>query len=455
MYRNALKYLETWGDDDDHKPLIVRGARQVGKTYLIREYAKQNFKTLVEINFDLTPEKEAYFKPSDINEIIQLVEADLNQKIRPGETLLFLDEIQAAPQVLHKLRYFYENKPNLHIIAAGSLLDFLLKDAKFSMPVGRIEYLHLSPMTFEEFLLAFDENILYDFLQTYSLNKIFPLPLHQKLLKYFQLFLLVGGMPGAVKKYIKSRDLAKISKEHHSIIQSYIDDLNKYSGKYKPSMLQTIFRKIPFLLSKRIKYTNIIPDVKTEQLAAGINLLELAKITCRVFHTAANGIPLGAEKKEREFKLLFLDVGIASTILGLRLNEIYLADDPMMINKGALCEQFIGQHLLYAHEPFICPEIYFWNRQNKNSAAEVDYIHSVGQNIIPVEVKAGRTGTLKSLHIFIQEKKRNLAVRFNADQPSIVFLKENTNTHNYQDAQLISLPLYMVGQLDRIIRETI
>lgn len=451
MYRNALKYLETWGNDDDHKPLVVRGARQVGKTYLIREYAKRHFKTLVEINFDLTPEKEAYFRPSDIDDITQLLEADLNQKIIPGETLLFLDEIQAAPEVLHKLRYFYENKPNLHIIAAGSLLDFLLKEAKFSMPVGRIEYLHLSPMSFEEFLLAFDEGNLYDFLQAYSLNKAFPLPLHQKLLKYFQLFLLIGGMPGAINKYIQSRDLEKVSKEHHSIIQSYIDDLNKYSGKYNPAILQTIFRKIPYLLAERIKYTNIIRDMKTEQVAAGINLLELAKITCRVFHTAANGIPLGAEKKEREFKLLFLDIGIASAILGLRLNEIYLADDPMTINKGALCEQFIGQHLLYAHEPFIQPEIYFWNRQNKNSTAEVDYIHSLGQNIIPVEVKAGKTGTLKSLHVFLQEKNRSLAVRFNADLPTICHFKKNTNNHNGNDAQLISLPLYMVGQLDRII----
>ncbi|MCK5665698.1 MAG: ATP-binding protein, partial [Thiotrichaceae bacterium] len=428
-------------------------ARQVGKTYFIREYAKRHFKTLVEINFDLTPEKELYFEPSDVNDIIQLLETDLNQKIKPGETLLFLDEIQAAPQVLHKLRYFYENKPDLHIIAAGSLLDFLLKEAKFSMPVGRIEYLHLSPMTFEEFILAFDENNLYNFLQTYSLNKVFPPPLHQKLLKYFRLFLLIGGMPGAINKYIQSKDLEKVSKEHHSIIQSYIDDLNKYSGKYNPSILQTIFQKIPFLLAERIKYTNIISDMKTERLAVGINLLELAKITCRVFHTSANGIPLGAEKKEREFKLLFLDVGLASNILGIRLNELYLADDPMTINKGALCEQFIGQHLLYAHKPFMKPEIYFWNRQNKNSAAEVDYIHSLGQKIFPVEVKAGKTGTLKSLHIFLQEKNLTLAVRFNADLPTIGLFKENTNNQSSRKTELISLPLYMVGQLDRIILE--
>ena len=290
-------------------------------------------------------------------------------------------------------------------------------------------------------------------MQVYSLNKTFPLPLHQKLLKYFQLFLLIGGMPGAIKKYIQSRDLEKISKEHHSIIQSYIDDLNKYAGKYNPTILQTIFRKIPFLLAERIKYTNIIRDIKTEQLAAGINLLELAKITCRVFHTAANGIPLGAEKKEKEFKLLFLDIGIASTILGLRLNEVYLTDNPMTINKGALCEQFIGQHLLYAHEPFIQPEVYFWNRQNKNSTAEVDYIYSLGQNIIPIEVKAGKTGTLKSLHIFLREKKRNLAVRFNADLPTVGLFKENTTVQNSIKTELISLPLYMVGQLDRIIIE--
>lgn len=455
MYRKALEYLKKWDSGKAHKPLVVRGARQVGKTYLIRDYAKSHFKNLVEINFDLTPEKEAYFKTGDINEIVQLLEADLNQKIQPGETLLFLDEIQAAPHVLHKLRYFYEKIPDLHIIAAGSLLDFLLKKTKFSMPVGRIEYLHLAPMTFEEFLLAFGESKLHDFLQAFTLEKTFPLPLHEKLMKYFQKFLLIGGMPGAVKQYVQNADIERTLREHHSIIQSYIDDLNKYAGKHNQNTLQSIFRKIPFLLSEKIKYVNIIPDLKSGEVSACLELLELARVTSRVYHTAANGIPLGAEKKERDFKLLFLDVGLASTILGLRLNEIYLADNPMAINKGALCEQFIGQHLLYANEPFIPPETYFWNRQNKNSTAEVDYIHTFAQNIVPIEVKAGKTGTLKSLHLFLQEKNRKFAVRFNADIMSVGNFKLNTKNQDKKDFRLISLPLYMVGQLNRIIQSNI
>ena len=453
MYRKAIKYLQEWGKDKEHKPLIIRGARQVGKTYLVRAYAKKKFTNIAEINFDLTPEKAEYFKAADVDEIVQLLEADLNQRIKPGKTLLFLDEIQAAPEVLHKLRYFYEQKPDLHVIAAGSLLDFLLKRAKFSMPVGRVEYMHLASMDFEEYLLAIGEKHLYDLLKSFEIGKAIPSPLHQKLMKLLQWFLVIGGMPSAIKLYIQNNDIERVQREHHSIIQSYIDDLNKYAGRYNPVMLQTIFRKIPFLLTEKIKYVNIIPDEKTTNLAACLELLELAGVTHRIYHTAANGIPLGAEKKERDFKLLFLDVGMASTILGVRLNEIYLAENPMTVNKGALSEQFIGQHLLHARKPFITPEIYFWNRQKKNSTAEVDYIHSIGQNVIPVEVKSGKTGTLKSLHQFLMEKKSQLAVRFNADLPSIGKFTLLLPESGEMEYQLISLPLYMVGQLNRILSE--
>ena len=453
MYRKAMTYLEEWGKDEERKPLIVRGARQVGKTYLVRAYAEKNFANLVEINFDLTPEKAEYFKAADIDEIIQLLEADSNQRIESGKTLLFLDEIQAAPEVLHKLRYFYEKKPRLHVIAAGSLLDFLLKETKFSMPVGRVEYMHLAPMDFEEYLLAIGENRLYDLLRSFELGKELPAPLHQKLMKFLQWFFVVGGMPGAVKQYMLNHEIERVQREHHSIIQSYIDDLNKYAGQYNPIMLQTIFKKIPSLLAEKIKYVNIILGERTTAVAACLGLLELAGVSYRIYHTAANGIPLGAEKKERDFKLLFLDVGMASTILGVRLNEIYLAKDPMTVNKGVLSEQFIGQHLLHARKPFIAPELYFWNRQKKNSTAEVDYIHSIGQNVIPVEVKSGKTGTLKSLHQFLMEKKLNFAVRFNADVPSVGNFTLTLPQGGELEYRLVSLPLYMVGQLNRILLE--
>ena len=454
MYRKAIEYLLEWGKEKEHKPLIIRGARQVGKTYLVRAYAKKEFTNLVEINFDLTPEKAEYFKAGNIDEIIELLEADLNQSIKPGKTLLFLDEIQAAPEVLHKLRYFYEQKPQLHIIAAGSLLDFLLKSTKLSMPVGRVEYMHLAPMDFEEYLLAIGEKHLYDLLHSFEIGNPIPSPLHQKLMKMLQWFLVIGGMPAAVKQYTHNHEIERVQREHHSIIQSYIDDLNKYAGQYNPVILQTIFRKTPFLLTEKIKYVNIIPDEKTTKLAACLELLELAGVLYRIHHTAANGIPLGAEKKERDFKLLFLDVGMASTILGMRLNEIYLAEDPMAVNKGALCEQFIGQHLLYARKPFIPPELYFWNRQKKNSTAEVDYIHSIGQNVIPIEVKSGKTGTLKSLHQFLKEKKLKTAVRFNADIPTVGKFTLPLDKSEEMEYQLISLPLYMIGQLNRILLES-
>jgi len=204
MYRSVIKYLKDWKTRNDRKPLVIRGARQVGKTFMVREFAGE-FKNYVEINLETESAIVQYFKSNDPKEIIQLLSLHYNTVIVPGQTLLFFDEIQTAPELFAKLRYFYELLPDLHVIAAGSLLEFILENHEFSMPVGRIEYLHLGPMKFNEFLLSIGEEKLLDFIGNFSLGETMPLPIHQKLVALYKTFIVVGGMPQSIKAFLDNK----------------------------------------------------------------------------------------------------------------------------------------------------------------------------------------------------------------------------------------------------------
>ena len=443
MYRNALNYIIEWRQRESRRPLIIRGARQIGKTWLVREFAKQ-FDFLLEINFDKNPEKVELFKSREVDKIIELLQVDSDTCISPGKTLLFFDEIQAAPGILPLLRYFYEERPDIHIICAGSLLEFLLVEHDFSMPVGRIEYLHLGPMDIEEFLMAQGQERLVNFLATFSLDDSIPESIHQKLLYYVKLFWIIGGMPAAVKRFCDSGELNEALREHEIILQTYEDDFGKYRKRIYPQRLRKVFRRLPALLGGKLKYVNIDPDERSRELADSLNLLELARIFYRVRHSSGNGVPLGAEAKENDFKPLFLDAGLVATSLGLNLVKLEMVDDLLMINKGAMAEQFIGQHLLYDRPAYEKPQLFYWNREKKGSSAEVDYLIAHENQVVPVEIKAGTTGSLKSLQVFIAEKKAPVALRFNTMQPSC--LRQKTVT-------IISLPLYLVGQTKRLLAE--
>lgn len=443
MYRKALNYLIEWRDREGRRPLIIRGARQVGKTWLVREFAQQ-FESLLEINFDKYPEKVQLFKNREIDKILELLQIDSDIDISLGKTLLFLDEIQAAPEILPLLRYFYEERPDLHIICAGSLLEFLLAEHDFSMPVGRIEYLHLGPMNIEEFLRAQGQDRLVKFLASFSLGDSIPESIHKNLLYYVKLFFVVGGMPAAVKRFCASGELAEAAREHEIILQTYEDDFSKYRKRIYPQRLRKVFRRLPALVGRKLKYVNIDPEERSRELADSLHLLELARIFFRIRHSSGNGVPLGAEAKERDFKPLFLDVGLVATSLGLNLVKLEVADDLLMINKGAMAEQFIGQHLLYDRPAYEKPQLFYWNREKRGSSAEVDYLIAHENQVVPVEIKAGTTGSLKSLQIFITEKKVPAALRFNTMQPSCLQQKAVT---------IISLPLYLVGQTKRLLTE--
>ena len=454
MYRKALHDLIDWKDRPSRKPLIIRGARQVGKTWLVRKFAGQ-FGNLVEINFDKNPEKAQLFAGRDISRGLQLLQIDCNTEIVPGKTLLFLDEIQAVPEMLPLLRYFYEEQSDLHVIAAGSLLEFLLADHDFAMPVGRVEYLHLGPMDMEEFLLALGQERMTKFLKDYSLNEPIPESIHLSLLNFLKLFWIVGGMPAAVAWYGNSGQLAEAIREHAAILQTYEDDFSKYRKRIYPERLRKVFRRIPALIGNKLKYVRLDPEERSRELSDSLHLLEMARVIYRVRHSAGNGVPLGAEAKERDFKPLFLDIGLVSTSLGLTLPGLEVVDDLLMVNNGALAEQFVGQHLLYDGPGYEKPQLFYWNREQKSSSAEVDYLITHEDKVVPVEVKAGTTGALKSLQVFVAEKKSPVALRFNAMPPSCSRQKTGVAGKDNVPFLLISLPLYLVGQAGSLIAEAL
>ena len=453
MYRNALTDLKDWKIQKNRKPLVLRGARQVGKTWLVREFAKENFDHLLEINFDQTPEQAKLFVKGDVDRCLQFLEMEHNLDIIPGKTLIFLDEIQAVPEILPYLRYFYEKRPDIFVLAAGSLLEFLLSEHDFSMPVGRIEYLHLGPMTIEEFLLALDQQRLVSFLSGINPHNSIPESIHQKLLDFLKLFWIVGGMPAAVAAYRDSKSFQQPNKEHGIILQTYEDDFSKYRKRIYPQRIRNVFQRIPALVGKKLKYVNLDPDERSKDLADTLDLLEMARVIYRVHHSAGNGVPLGAEMKAKDFKPLFLDTGLMTQSLGLNLSTLQAVKDLTLVNNGAVAEQFIGQHLLYQNLSYEKPELYYWNREKKSSSAEVDYLVSIENKVIPVEVKAGASGSLKSLQVFLAEKRVPVALRFNSMTPSLTELAvkiKGTFEHPYL---FLSLPHYLVCQAKRLLKE--
>lgn len=457
MKRFALDYLEEWRNRPDRKPLVIRGARQVGKTELVRIFARQAFDTLVEINFDENPEKASLFDEQDLQTIVRMIETDANVKMIPGSTLLFLDEIQAAPTVLAKLRYFYEKMPELHIIAAGSLLDFALRASalgapEHSVPVGRVELMHVGPMSFEEYTLARGQEQLREFFGTYDTAHHLPQALHAKARALLKEFFLVGGMPGVVKAFIESDlDPKTAARAQNSLLQTYYADFSKYKRKADVPMLQTVFKNIPMTIGKTVKYSSLNPLARSLQVRESLELLERAGLVFRVFHSYGNGIPLGAETHPSSFKLVFLDIGLLASFLGLKATELLGDTDLTRINSGAMAEQFIGQHLLYCKGFYCEPSLFYWNRQSKGSTAEVDYLIQAGNRIVPVEVKAGKTGRLKSLQVFIQEKNLPLGLRFNDDVPSLLDGNTSIAGKEARPFRLLSLPLYLVEQAERLI----
>ncbi len=455
MERTALSYLKTWLSSADRKPLVLRGARQVGKTWLIRHFAKECGKQLVELNFEKNPSYVSLFAPNDPKQILLNLSTIHKEKINPDNCLLFLDEIQSEPKLLSKLRWFAEDMPQLPVVAAGSLLEFVLTDHSFSMPVGRISYMHLEPLSFEEFLLANDKRSLVSYLNSYDLNNEVPIAIHEQLTMIFKEYLVVGGLPAAVVNWITEGSLNSVNRVQNDLLATYRDDFAKFKGRIAIERLDEVMMATPKMLGEKFVFSQVNAAVQPNTIKNVLNLLGKARICHSVWSCAANGIPLAAEINEKYFKEIFLDTGLCSVALGLGLNQINAASEITMINNGGIAEQVVGQLLRTVNPPYIEPALYYWIRNEKGSSAEIDYVIQYGSKVIPIEVKAGSTGGLKSLHLFMGMKKSSIAIRINSDIPSETNVKVKDQSGNAVAYQLMSIPFYLVGQIYRLLEQII
>ncbi|MCK5528220.1 MAG: ATP-binding protein [Kiritimatiellae bacterium] len=450
MKRTSIAYLHKWIKNPRRKPLVLRGARQVGKSTLIRIFAKECNMTLIEINLELHRDLDEVFSTLDIKNIVLNLQSIAGTEIKEN-TILFLDEIQATPNALAALRYFYEEKPNIPVIAAGSLLEFVLSDHAFSMPVGRIEYLHLGPMTFSEYLLAIDPMALKS-LNSLNPSQPFPLKSHQRLLQLQREFMLVGGMPEAVDVYRTTHSFEDVASVQNSICNTYLNDFSKYAKHKDLANLQLLFRSIPRIIGNKLKYGHLLPDARSAYVKEVLNLLAMARIFTSVSRSDCSGIPLAAGIDPKFSKLIFLDVGLVSRLLGVDWIDFQNLQERNFINEGSLAEQFIGQHLHWNMQT--APELYYWARESKKSNAELDYVTARGSLIVPIEVKAGKSGTLKSLHLFMQQKRLSYAFRFDLQPPSVQDITTTVTTASGQKPvsyRLFSLPLYAIDRLPALL----
>ncbi len=436
MRRAILSALKEWKSDTNHKVLLIRGARQVGKTYIVRELAN-DFDYFLEVNFEKNPDIIHFFEPNlDPDRLCINLSAYFGIPVIDGKTLLFFDEIQSCPKAIQALRFFYESKPGLHVIAAGSLLEFALKDLT-SWGVGRIRSVYMYPMSFDEFLMANDEDTLIEIKKNASASNPLNQAFHEKLKDYLKRFLMIGGMPEAVKTYVGTHDIKSVQKVLSDITISYIDDFSKYKSRIPVLRLREVLESVVKQSGGKYIFSKAGPLSNPAQAKEALDLLEMAGLVYKVYHTSGQGIPLGSGVNYKVFKALLHDHGIFNQLAGLRLSELLIADNIDLLNKGNIAEAFAGTELIKYSGAYEKGQIYYWHREKRGSNAEVDYLAEHKGHIVPVEVKSGSTGKMQSLNLFIEERKSAEGIRISLE-----------NFSEYDKIKVI--PLYAVSNLSSV-----
>ena len=419
MYYERIidRYLSEWATRPVHKPILLRGARQVGKSTAVRHLG-ESFKYYVEINLEKQSNYIDLFKKDlDVTRIVPQMAAMCGTPIVPNETLLFIDEIQESQEAIMALRYFKEDMPNLHVIAAGSLLEFVLDEIP-TFGVGRIHSMYMFPMTFDEFLLANGEQLLLEARGQANIDAPLPAPLHEKLIGLMRTFMLVGGMPESVVKWVQTHDFLQCQEVQDDIITGYEADFPKYKKKVDPQLLIATMKSAATQATKKFVYSRVPGEYKTAEVKKALDLLIKAGILIPVTHSSGNGLPLGDESDESIRKILLLDTGLMLRLLNMTMGDtsaitaqILTATAADLVNKGPMAEMLAGLELLHYLTPNLHHDLYYWVRQTKNSTAEIDYLLSRDMKVLPFEVKAGVQGGMKSLWDFMREKKLDQAVR--------------------------------------------
>lgn len=442
------KSLSDWRVSPSKHPLVIRGARQTGKTTLIREFGKK-FDVFIELNLEIEANRKIFPGIISIKEVITSIESVTGKKIIPDRTLIFLDEIQNCPTAIAMLRYFYEDAPRLRVISAGSLLEVRMKKEGWSFPVGRVEFMYLYPVTFEEFLNALGEDVLLQFLRAFNVGEKIPAVVHDKLIGLLADYMTVGGMPQAVSEYLIDKSFVAPRKIHEILIATFKDDFAKYSSTAGVEYLTAVWNYVPFEIGNRIKYSAIGGiQSHSQYISKAFDVLQSAMLVERVFPTTQVKLPL-VKKHKAAPKPVFVDIGLCAHSLGLTRDQV---KDKLIDPRytGALCEQFVGQELL-ASNFHKREELYFWVREEKGASSELDYIIQAGDKLLPIEVKSGSHGSLKSLHQFLSRSGGKTGLRLFQGPAG----KEDHDvilpTGDRLKYSLISLPLYLAVRISSLV----
>ncbi len=434
MKRLVLDSMLVWKASKSHKVLLLRGARQVGKTYIARELGK-TFKSFVEVNFEKDTDVKQFFEQNfDPDRICTSLSAYYGIPIIDGETLLFFDEIQSCPKAIQALRFFYEARPGLHVIAAGSLLEFALADLP-SWGVGRIRSLFMHPMSFDEFLLANGRESLIEQKKNASPKRPLDLPFHNMLTDYLKKFLIIGGMPEAVNFFTKNQsDITAVQNALSDITLSYYDDFAKYKNRSPLLRLREVLGSVVNQAGGKYIYSKAGTLSNPSQAKEALDLLEMAGLVHKVYHSSGQGVPLGAEINYKKFKALLLDTGIFQQNAGLRLSDYLLAQNIDMLNKGNIAETFAGLEMIKYADFHEKKQLYYWHREKRGSHAEIDYLIAQGGDVVPVEVKSGGSGKMQSMHLFLKERNASKGIRISLE-----------NFSAYDNIEVV--PLYAISNL--------
>lgn len=452
MYKERIidVALLEWSKRSSHKPLLLRGARQVGKSTAVRHLGEQ-FDTFIEINFDKQKTFHALFEGDlDVHRIASQIANLMGKTVEPGKTLLFFDEIQACPNAILSLRFFNEDYPELHVIAAGSLLEFALADLP-TFGVGRLHSLFMFPMSFDEFLSATGHAGLIlerkKASPTQPLNPVF----HDQLIRQFRNYIIIGGLPEVVCKWDETGDYLQCQELQDQLVVSYEDDFAKYQKKVNPELLRRVLRSAAVQITNKFIYSQASSD-KAEKVRESLNLLTMAGLLIPVTRTDANGLPLGSEADYTYQKMLLFDSGILLRLLNMSLGsiqqiseEILTATETDLVNKGKISEMIAGLEIIKHMPNTLRHEMFYWVRMEKNSQAEVDYIEPYNGHILPIEIKAGTQGGMKSLWHFMRAKNLQYAIRCSLENfGQFDYIdKEAEGTTRHADIY----PLYGIAQM--------
>ena len=437
MKRYALEQLKDWKNSKIRKPLLVQGARQVGKTWLLKEFGRECYENTAYVNFYDTPEAHNVFEGSyNVANIISALGSITNEQIVPGKTLIILDEIQECERALNALKFFKENAPQYHIAVAGSLLGVALNHNKMSFPVGQVDFMTLHPLSFCEFLEAVGKEVLAKNIQENNIDVL--RMLHNDSVQLLKQYMVIGGMPEAVKTFIETRDYESAQKIHKDILVSYQNDFAKYTTGNNAAKIMAVWNSVPVQLAKQTRktkrffFSDVFPGARSRNLEDAIEWLRLSGLIHLVPKVSKPSLPLASYIESGVFKVYMIDTGLLSTMSGLAAKTVIDGDRIFQEFKGSLTEQYVLQELILNDI-----RLNYWASE---SDSEIDFMFQHEGDIVPVEVKANISLQAKSLHVYRQKYKPKFSVR-----TSLAGYEVNNGLYN--------IPLYMIGNVLRIISE--